>query len=122
MNSATSQQHIMIIDDEPGVLTALKLMLGAMGANAEIFERGSDAIEALKAGSDFNLILCDLRMPEMDGFEVLAAIREFLPDIPFYLISGHADDDDIAHANSLGMTGFLAKPFDPEEIRIILAS
>lgn len=110
----------MLIDDEPGVLLALKLMLGAMGGDVETFNNGTDAISKLKSGTHYDYILCDLRMPEMDGFGVLTEVRKLSPTIPFILISGHANDADVTHAKKLGMTAFLAKPFNPDEVKKIV--
>lgn len=110
----------MLIDDEPGVLLALKLMLGAMGGDVETFSGGANALAKLKSGTLYDYILCDLRMPEIDGFGVLTAVRKLSSTIPFILISGHATDADVTHAKTLGMTAFLAKPFNPDEVKKLI--
>lgn len=108
---------VILIDDEAGILLALKLMLGAMGAEVETFNGGKAGIERALNGAPYDYILCDLRMPEIDGFAVLKAIREVNLGVPFILISGHATAEDVAQAKALGMTSFLGKPFQPEEIK-----
>src|SRR5262245_32796625 len=111
-----SRPHIMLIDDEPGVLTALKLMLGALGASVETFPGGAEALEVLRGDTHFDFILCDLRMPDLDGIEVLQEAKKIRPALPFVLISGHATNADIDRARELGSFGFLGKPFAPEAV------
>lgn len=107
----------MLIDDEPGVIFALKLMLEALNCEVSPFEKGLEAINFLKSESNFSYILCDLRMPELDGFEVLRLVKEIAPEIPFILISGHATSEDVAIAKGLGSAGFLGKPFTVDQLK-----
>lgn len=113
--------RVILIDDESGVLLALKLMLGAMGAEVEAFNSPKAGIERALNGSPYEFIISDLRMPEIDGFGVLTAVRAANISTPFILMSGHATTDDIAKAKSLGMTDFLGKPFQPDEIKRALS-
>lgn len=110
-------QNILLVDDEPSVLLALKLLLEALGYSVNDFQRGMAAIEYLRAGNLCDLILCDLKMPEMNGIEVLQEVQKLLPKVPFLLMSAHARDDDVRRAKSLGAAGFLAKPFTPDQLR-----
>jgi len=112
--------RVILIDDEPGVLLALKLMLGAMGAEVEAFGSGQAGLARALNGSPYDFIMCDLRMPEIDGFGVLKAVRAAHITTPFILVSGHATEDDVTLAKSLGMTDFLGKPFQPDEIKQLL--
>lgn len=112
--------RIILIDDEPGVLLALKLMLGAMGAEVEAFSSGQAGIERALNGAPYDFIVSDLRMPEIDGLGVLKAVRAAQIATPFILVSGHATEEDVNIAKSLGMTDFLGKPFQPDEIKQVL--
>jgi DNA-binding NtrC family response regulator len=112
--------RIILIDDENGILVALKLMLQAMGAEVETFNGGEAGLERLLNGSPFDYVLCDLRMPDVDGLSVLKGFRGANQNTPFILMSGHATQDDVNVAKSLGMTSFLGKPFQPDEIKRVL--
>ena len=112
-------KKIALIDDEPGVLKALSLLLNAIGYEASTFERGIAFLESLET-SEPELILCDLKMPEMDGFEVIEKAHEAKPTIPIVLISAHATKDDVEQAKLLGAVGFLAKPFSPQDLKELI--
>ena len=118
MNSSTPKRslYVVLIDDEKGVLLALKLVLGAMGHLVKDFNHPVEAVEYIKSGEHIDLVICDLRMPGLNGLEVLAEVRAFAPKLPFLLISGHAEEDDIKRAKELGSTGFVGKPFSPDEL------
>ncbi len=112
--------RVILIDDEPGVLLALKLMLKAMGAEVETFNGGQSGLQRVLQDPPYDFVICDLRMPDFDGFEVLRGLRKAKPSVPFILMSGHATSEDVAQAKQLGMTDFLGKPFSPEEIKRVL--
>ncbi|RMD84321.1 MAG: response regulator [Candidatus Dadabacteria bacterium] len=113
--------HILIIDDESSVLKALVLLLSAMGYKVSSAISGREGLDIL-GEEPIECIICDLRMPEMDGLEVLKESKRLYPDIPFIMLSGHADSQDVEQAKELGMDYFLAKPSSPEDLkRAILA-
>jgi len=113
--------RIMLIDDEPGVIFALKLMLEALECEVLPFSQGKLALETLKTDQRFDFILCDLRMPELDGFDVLTAVKSLNSNIPFILISGHATAEDIERGKALGISSFLGKPFSAQDLKEILS-
>ncbi len=112
--------RVILIDDENGILVALKLMLQAMGAEVETFNGGKAGLERLLNGSPFDYVVCDLRMPDVDGLSVLKGFRANNRHTPFILMSGHATQEDVNVAKSLGMTSFLGKPFQPDDLRQVL--
>lgn len=112
--------RVLIVDDEPSVLFALKLLLEALGFTVKDFASPFDAAQHLQSEHNYDVILCDLRMPEMDGISLLAHIKKFAPDVPFVLISGHAQVQEIERANQLGASGFLDKPFTPDQLANML--
>jgi CheY-like chemotaxis protein len=118
------QKDILLIDDEPNVLLALKLLLEAIGHSVKEFNDPEAAVAFLDSNPQTkpDLILCDLRMPGLNGLQVLSATQDTRKDIPFVLISGHAIDDEINKAYSLGASGFLGKPFTPEQLKDLLAN
>ena len=114
--------RIMLVDDEPTVLTALRLLLDALGYAVEAFPGGQQALAALRAGSAPDLVICDLKMPELNGIQVLEQVHAHSPRIALALMSAHALPDDVERAKRVGVQGFLAKPFTPEELRALIAA
>lgn len=128
-NSDTSklqEKRILLVDDEPSVVHALCLLLEALGFTVSAHVSGKDALDDLRERGEqndgFDLMLCDLRMPEMDGIEVLRATRELQPTLPVILMSAHASDEDVQQATALGISGFLNKPFTPDQLLDLVAS
>lgn len=124
MNSTpntASKRRIVLIDDEPSVLLALKLLLGAIGYEVREFAHSHEAVSYLRDGGICDLVLSDLRMPDPDGIGVLEIVKTARPELPFILISGHATADDVKRAEKLGADGFLGKPFTPEQLQRVLA-
>ncbi len=117
-----SEKLIVLIDDEPSVLLALRLLLGALGFQVKDFSSSREAVRYLEDGMACDYILSDLRMPELDGLEVLRASKRARPELPFVLISGHATDEDVSQAEKLGVDGFLGKPFSPDQLQRVMQS
>ncbi len=115
--------RIVLIDDEPSVLHALSLLLKAIGYECITFPKPAEAIAFFQTEErkKYQLILCDLRMPDFDGMAVLAARTKHCPELPFVLMSGHATSSDVEEALQHGAAGFLAKPFTPDQIHEIVA-
>lgn len=108
--------NIALIDDEPGVLLALKLTIQTLGHEVRDFASAQTALAYLGSAAACDLVICDLRMPVMNGFDALQEVRKLRPDVAFVMISGHAETDDIEKAMELGADSFLCKPFTPEEL------
>ena len=83
---------------------------------------GNEAVEKLQASSDFDLVVSDWAMPGMDGHELLQWIRrqEALKDLPFLMATGHGDKKYKATAMESGANGVVAKPFTPDELRVLI--
>ena len=112
--------HILLLDDEPSVLLALKLLLQALGFRVSDFCEVEAALKFLSDGQACDLFICDLRMPRYDGLTVLEQSKRIRPGLPFVLMSGLADDEESAKARRKGASGFLAKPFKPEEVKALV--
>lgn len=108
---------IVLIDDEPSVLFALKLLLQALGFSIRDFNSPPDAVAYLQGPDRIDLCLCDLKMPKMNGLAVLQEVRRVRPALPFVLMSAHASTEEVDRSQELGATGFLSKPFTPEELK-----
>ena len=102
---------ILIVDDDRPIRSTLKEILEFEKFKVEDAEDGQMAISKVEK-NDYDLILCDIKMPKMDGIEVLQKIRELKPHIPVVMISGHGDIETAVGAIKLGAFDFIAKPLD----------
>jgi FixJ family two-component response regulator len=107
---------VLVVDDEKNIRRTLSLTIEPMGFEVRAVGSGEEALAALNE-QDFGLLLLDLRMPGMDGMEVLRQVRALRPDIRVVIITAHGSIDSAVEAMKLGAVDFLQKPFDPQEIR-----
>ncbi len=104
---------ILIIEDEPAIRRVLVKILSEEDKDYTLFEAedGLSGIETLK-NDDFDLVICDIKMPKMDGVEVLQASKKIKPEIPFIMISGHGDLEVAISTMRLGAFDYISKPPD----------
>lgn len=104
----------MIVDDSPSVRLTTSRVVEKAGWHVETAKNGIDALEKLKILPAPNVILSDIEMPRMGGFEFVAALREdeSLKDIPVIFISSRTDDADREQAAAAGVAEYLTKPYD----------
>ena len=112
-------KSILIIDDEKLITKTLRKLLGKEGYEVTVAQSGQEALEHIKT-KEFNLIVCDVRMPQMDGVETIREIRNYLkqegkPSVPELLITGYADEQRYKSAVELKVADYIYKPFDKEE-------
>ena len=110
---------ILVIDDERSIRNTLKDILGFEGYQVELAENGAAGIEWIKS-TDFDIILCDIKMPEMDGLEVLEQIIKIKPESTIVMISGHGTIDTAVEAIKKGAFDFIEKPLDLNRLLITL--
>ncbi|MEW7281074.1 sigma-54 dependent transcriptional regulator [Aquimarina sp. 2201CG1-2-11] len=105
--------RILIIEDEAAIRRVLVKILSEENSKYEVLEAedGLVGIEKIK-GEDYDLVLCDIKMPKMDGVEVLEAIKKIKPEIPIVMISGHGDLDTAVNTMRLGAFDYISKPPD----------
>ena len=106
-------QKILIIEDEAAIRRVLVKILSEENEQYKVFEAedGLQGVDKLKS-EDFDLILCDIKMPKMDGVEVLEAVKKIKPEIPIVMISGHGDLDTAVNTMRLGAFDYISKPPD----------
>lgn len=104
---------ILLIEDEASIRRVLTKILSEESKDYEVIEAedGLAGMEKIK-NEDFDLILCDIKMPKMDGVEVLEAIKKIKPEIPVVMISGHGDLDTAVNTMKLGAFDYISKPPD----------
>lgn len=105
--------RILIIEDEAAIRRVLVKILSEENEaySVQEAEDGLAGIELIKK-EDFDLILCDIKMPKMDGVEVLEAVKKIKPEIPVVMISGHGDLDTAVNTMRLGAFDYISKPPD----------
>ncbi|MEM6864982.1 MAG: sigma-54 dependent transcriptional regulator, partial [Bacteroidota bacterium] len=105
--------RILVIEDESAIRRVLTKILSEENETYELFEAedGLKGMEIIKK-EDFDLVLCDIKMPKMDGVEVLEAAKNVKPEIPFIMISGHGDLDTAVNTMRLGAFDYISKPPD----------
>ncbi len=105
--------RILIIEDEAAIRRVLVKILSEENQGYEVFEAedGLAGMEMIKK-DDFDLVLCDIKMPKMDGVEVLEAVKQFKPDIPMVMISGHGDLETAVNTMKMGAFDYISKPPD----------
>ena len=113
--------NILICDDEEEILRYLKKLLQAAGLSAVTFSTGEKLLQHLKqAPGDGDLLLQDIRMPDMDGIQVLKRIRELRPTMPVIIMTAYGTIDSAVEAIKLGAYDYVTKPFPKEKILGIL--
>ncbi len=100
---------ILLVDDDEGIRIALKKLLSSLGYRVVTEENGIRALEIFDSMS-IDIVLTDLYMPEMNGFELLAELKEKYSQLPVVVISGNGEIDDAISALRLGAWDFLVKP------------
>ncbi|MGA7214348.1 MAG: response regulator [Terrimicrobiaceae bacterium] len=110
------KQSILIVDDEPNVRLNYRVALETEGFEVREASDGGAALREL-AGKDFDLAILDMRMPEMDGLELLAKMRERKIQTPVVIITAYGDIPHAVHAMKLGAIDFLQKPLTPHALR-----
>lgn len=104
---------ILVIEDESAIRRVLVKILAEESDSYNVVEAedGLAGMDIIKK-EDFDLVLCDIKMPKMDGVEVLEAAKKIKPEIPFVMISGHGDLDTAVNTMRLGAYDYISKPPD----------
>ena len=108
---------ILIIDDEKAICNTLKEILQYEKYEVEIANDGDEGVKKAKAMT-FDLVLCDIKMPKMDGLEVLAILQQINPEVPVVMISGHGTIETAVDAIRKGAYDYISKPPDLNRLLI----
>jgi DNA-binding NtrC family response regulator len=107
--------NILIVDDEEVVRLSHLRSLAGTGCNAQVAEDGKEALLVMQQ-HPFDVILLDLRMPDLDGMDVLKTIKERWPESEVVVITGYPSIESAKKAVRLGAFNYLAKPVGPDEV------
>src|SRR5262252_7836346 len=111
--------RILIVDDEKAILVALRGLFTKEGYEVETATSGEEAVRLLESGS-FHVVVTDLSMDGVSGMQVLERARAFDPDLAVVMITAHGSEKAAVQAMKLGATDYLPKPFDNDELRVVV--
>jgi len=111
---------VLILDDEPIVGKRLKPALAKIGCEVETFTDPKAALEAMQH-KEFDIVVTDIRMDEIDGMEVLERVLDRSPKTKVIMITGYAMMDLAREAMAKGAFDFISKPFKPDDLRQVIA-
>ena len=120
-----SNIRILAVDDEPDIRQLLRILLENRGYQVTEASSGEEALRSLRTDPSYDLILMDIMMPDMDGYEATRAIRLSekvdAADIPIIALTANAFAEDAKAAHDAGMNAHLSKPLDFNKLKSILA-
>jgi two-component system, NtrC family, response regulator PilR len=111
--------NLLVVDDEQGMRQLLTLVFMRAGHQVRVAEHGRRALELLRE-QPADLIVSDVKMPDMSGIDLLRAVREFSPDVAVVLMTAFATVETAREAFKLGADDFIQKPFDVDELKLIV--
>jgi DNA-binding NtrC family response regulator len=111
-----SKGRILIVEDDPSVLSILSENFEAGFPEVVTAENGAEALMKFKP-YDYDLIISDIRMPEMDGFSLLENVRKMDPEVPFFMMTGFPNNQTVSTALQKGADDLIPKPFHFEQLK-----
>jgi DNA-binding response OmpR family regulator len=107
--------RILVVDDDPSVRTALRLLLNRDGYDVSLAANGREALDMLGEGTPFDIVVLDWVMPEMDGLETCKRIRE-RSMVPVLMVTARSAESDKVRVLDVGADDYITKPFGPREL------
>jgi DNA-binding NtrC family response regulator len=114
-----SRARVLVVDDEPLMRKLVRGVLVGKGYCVETAGGVTDALDKL-AKSGFDIVVTDLRMPEIDGFELLARVKRHWPNVGVIVMTGFGDAKTPDRARAKGADEYITKPFNAREIEVIV--
>ena len=119
MKNKPETAYVLVVDDEEGIRSGSERILIRMGLKVLTAARGNEALDIMER-EDVSIVLLDLKMPGLDGMQVLKRIRETNLNILVIVITGYATVETAIEAMKQGAYDFIAKPFEPDHLRIVV--
>ena len=114
-----SKRKILVVDDEQNIRKLLQIFLTEEGYNVEVADNGESGLEAVR-NHIFDLVITDLKMPKLSGFDLLKGIKEISPDTIVVIITAFGTTESAVEAMKLGAFDYIQKPFKIDDIRLIV--
>jgi DNA-binding response OmpR family regulator len=109
--------QILLAEDEEHIAKLIEFKLKKEGFSVTVAKNGQEALNLFNSTTEWKLLILDVMMPLMDGWQVLKQVRHSpFPNIPVLMLTAKSSETDIAKSAELGATRFLKKPFDPAEL------
>jgi DNA-binding NtrC family response regulator len=108
-------KKILICDDEEGIRESLKLILGDHH-DLILADSGEQCLECLDKDKTIGLLLLDIKMPKVNGLEILKVVKDKHPELKVIIVTGYKSVETATEAAALGAAGYIVKPFQSEEI------
>lgn len=115
MNSA----DILFVDDDRAILEIVREYLAEIGYHVDVVDNGLAALERIK-GKPYHIVFTDIKMPDIDGLELLSAIKEYRPETEVIIVTGHGSMESAIQAMKYGSYDYLQKPFKLNVLKIII--
>lgn len=106
---------ILLVDDERGFVDVISKRMSKRNIEVTKAYSGKDALQALRK-TDFDAVVLDLKMEDMDGIEVLKIFKKIVPDLPVIMLTGHGSEEAARDGIRLGASDYLTKPCDFEDL------
>ena len=103
-------ETILVVDDEKNYLVVLSAFLSEEGYETLTADNAQHALEIVES-TDLDLVLTDMKMPSMDGIELLRRVKEIVPDLPVVMMTAYGTVEKAVEAMQLGAVNFILKPF-----------
>lgn len=116
----TAHRRILVVDDERSMCDFLSILLTDQGYSVQATQNPKSALALIESGEDIDLVITDLKMPEMDGLDLLLAIKKYNPDIIVIMITAFSTTENAVLAMKRGAFDYLIKPFKVDEIKIVV--
>jgi DNA-binding NtrC family response regulator len=105
----------MLVDDEAGFTDVLSKRLRRRGLGVQVASSGAEALRMLRE-NDFDVAICDLKMVDMDGIELLKIFKMMVPGLPVLMLTGHGSEEAAKDGLKAGAADYLLKPCDIDEL------
>ncbi len=122
--SSTGNGRVLVVDDEPDIRKVVRLTLQKAGYDVLEAENGEKAIEIINTGENrvmLDVVICDIRMPKINGVEAIAYFRNAYPRVPVIVLTGFPDADMAASFLRDGVVDYLVKPVEGDKLRAAVA-
>jgi len=119
--SESARGRVLVVDDESNITESIQKALERVGYAVDVAQDPATAWNKLEQTMP-DVVLCDIRLREADGMDLLARIRGSYPEIPVVMMTGYPSIESAVRAIKSGATDYLAKPFNPAQLRQAIAS
>lgn len=116
---STSDADILFVDDDRAILELVREYLAEVGYRVEVADNGLQALERIKA-QPYAIVFTDIKMPDIDGLDLLSAIKEYRPETEVIIVTGHGSMESAIKAMKFGSYDYLQKPFKLNVLKIII--